>query len=154
MPPATQVTDASGTYEFRNLAPGKYTLQVDEETLPPYFRMPEQTSWELTVQPVRGAYFDIPLFAQRRVSGIVFIDKDGDGKLDPAIDEIVPNATVACGQIKAVAGADGAYLLRALPAGTLEIVATAPGGRKSAALTIEMDAEPSIKSAVNLAIPN
>ena len=153
MPPLTRVTDGSGTYEFRNLAPGKYTVQVDEETLPPYFRMPAQTSWELSVQPIRGSYLDIPMFAQRRISGVVFIDKDSDGKLDPAVDELVPNATVVAGQIKVVAGADGAYLLRGLPAGKIEIVATAADGRKSAALTIELDAEPSIKSAVNLAIP-
>jgi len=153
MPPLTRVTDGGGTYEFRNLAPGKYAIQIDEETLPANFRMPAQTSWELSVQPVRGSYLDIPLFAQRRVSGVVFVDKDGDGKLDPAVDELVPNATVFAGQITAVTGADGAYLLRGLPAGKIEIVATAPGGRKSAALTIELDAEPSIKSAVNLAIP-
>jgi uncharacterized protein (DUF2141 family) len=152
MPPLTRVTDGSGTYEFRNLAPGKYTVQVDEETLPPYFRMPAQTSWELSVQPIRGSYLDIPLFAQRRISGVVFIDKDGDGKLDPAVDELVANATVVAGQIKVVTGADGAYLLRGLPAGKIEIVAAMPGG-KSAALTIDLDAEPSIKSAVNIAIP-
>jgi hypothetical protein len=152
MPPLTRVTDGSGTYEFRNLAPGKYAVQIDEETLPANFRMPAQTSWELSVQPVKGSYLDIPLFAQRRVSGIIFIDKDGDGKLDPAVDEVVPNATVVAGKIKGVSGADGAYLLRGLPAGKIEIVAAGPGG-KSAALTIEMDAEPSIKSAVNLAIP-
>lgn len=153
MPPLTRVTDGSGTYEFRNLPPGKYAIQVDEGTFPAYFRMPEQSSWELSVQPVRGSYLDIPLFAQRRVSGVVFVDKDGDGKLDPAVDELVPNATVVAGQIKAVTGADGAYLLRGLPAGKLEIVATAPGGRKSSTLTIELHAEPSIKSAVDLAIP-
>ena len=153
MSPLARVTDGSGTYEFRNLTPGKYAIQVDDETLPANFRMPAQTSWELSVQPVRGSYLDIPLFAQRRVSGVVFVDKDGDGKLDPAVDELVPDATVVAGQIKAVTGADGVYLLRGLPAGKIEIVAAAPGGRKSVALTIELDPEPSIKSAVNLAIP-
>jgi hypothetical protein len=153
MPPLTRVTDGSGSFEFRNLTPGKYAVQLDEETLPPYFRMPERTSWELSVQPVRGSYVDIPLFAQRRISGVVFVDKDGDGTLDPAVDEVVANATVVAGQIKAVSGPDGAYLLRGLPAGKIKIVATSAGGRNSAPLTIELDAGPSIKPAVNLVIP-
>jgi hypothetical protein len=153
-PSMTRVTDYGGIYEFRNISPGKYSIEVDAETLPAYFRMPAQTSWELTVQPVRGSYLDIPLFAQRRVAGVVFIDKNGDGKLDPAIDEVVPNATVTAGQTKVVTGPDGAYLLRGLPAGKIEIVATDPAGKKSAPFTIELTPEPLIKSAVNLAIPH
>jgi hypothetical protein len=151
-PSATRVTDGGGIYEFRNLPPGKYRIEVDPETLPAYFRMPAQTSWEMSVLPVRGCYLDIPIFAQRRVSGVVFIDKDKDGKFDPAVDEAVPNATVISGKVKAVTGPDGSYLLRGLPAGTIEVTATAPDGRTSSPFSLELPPEPLIKSGVNLPI--
>jgi len=152
-PSATRVTDGGGLYEFRNLPPGKYTVEVDTGTLPAYFRMPAQTSWEMSVLPVRGCYLDIPLFAQRRVSGVIFIDKDQDGKFDPAVDEVVPNATVVSGKVKTVTGTDGTYLLRGLPAGTIEIAATTPDGRTSPPFSLELPPEPLIKSGVNLSIP-
>jgi hypothetical protein len=152
-PSATRVTDGGGLYEFRNLPPGKYTVEVDTGTLPAYFRMPAQTSWEMSVLPVRGCYLDIPLFAQRRVSGVIFIDKDQDGKFDPAVDEVVPNATVVSGKVKTVTGTDGTYLLRGLPAGTIEIAATTPDGRTSHPFSLELPPEPLIKSGVNLSIP-
>jgi hypothetical protein len=153
-PSATRVTDAAGMYEFRNLTPGKYSVEVDTETLPPYFRMPAHTSWEISVLPVRGSYLDIPLFAQRRVSGVVFLDKDMDGKFDPAVDEVVPNATVISGNVKAVTGPDGSYLLRGLPAGMIEVTATTQEGRTSPPAKLELPPEALIKSGVNLAIPN
>ena len=115
--------------------------------------MPAQTSWEISVQPVRGCYLDIPLFAQRRVSGVVFIDKDEDGKFDPTVDEVMPNATVISGNVKAVTGADGSYLLRGLPAGTIEVIATTQDGKTSPPYNLELTPEPLIKSGVNLAIP-
>ena len=152
-PSATRVTDGGGLYEFRNLPPGKYTVEVDTGTLPANFRMPAQTSWELSVLPVRGCYLDIPLFAQRRVSGVIFIDKDQDGKFDPSVDEVVPNATVVSGRVKTVTGPDGTYLLRGLPAGTIEIAATTPDGRTSPPFSLELPPEPLIKSGVNLSIP-
>ena len=153
-PSATRVTDAGGMYEFRNLTPGKYNVEVDTETLPPYFRMPAQTSWEISVLPVRGSYLDIPLFAQRRVSGVVFLDKDMDGKFDPAVDEVVPNATVTSGNVKVVTGPDGAYLLRGLPAGTIEVTATTQEGKTSPPAKLELPPEALIKSGINLPIPH
>lgn len=149
----TRVTDGSGIYEFRSLAPGKYTIQLDPDTLPPNFRAPVQTSWQLTVEAITGSYLDIPLVAQRRVSGVVFIDKDNDGKFDSQIDEAVAGAHVVAGRVDVVTGPDGAYLLRGLPAGNLEIVALAPWGGKSAAVAINLDPEPSIKRGVDLSVP-
>lgn len=148
----TRVTDGSGIYEFRNLAPGKYTIQLDPDTLPPNFGAPVRTAWQLTVEAITGSYLDIPLVAQRRVSGVVFVDKDHDGKFDSQIDEAVAGAHVVAGRVDVITGSDGAYLLRGLPAGNLEIVAIAPWGTKSAAVAIILDPEPSIKRAVDLSV--
>jgi hypothetical protein len=82
-PVFTQTVDASGMYEFRNLAPGSYTLEVDPATLPADFELPAQTSWPVTIKAMQGFYLDVPLVAQRAASGYVFIDKDGDGKYTP-----------------------------------------------------------------------
>ena len=43
--PLIQIVDGSGLYEFRNLAPGKYILEIDSATLPEDFRLPVQMSW-------------------------------------------------------------------------------------------------------------
>ncbi|HTG95546.1 MAG TPA: carboxypeptidase-like regulatory domain-containing protein, partial [Pyrinomonadaceae bacterium] len=77
-----------------------------------------------------------------------------DGKFDPAVDEVVPNATVISGNVKAVTGPDGSYLLRGLPAGTIEVTATSQEGRTSPPTKLELPAEALIKSGVNLAIPH
>ena len=87
------------------------------------------------------------------MSGVVFIDKDEDGKFDPTVDEVMPNATVISGNVKSVTGADGSYLLRGLPAGTIEITATTQDGKTSPPYNLELTPEPLIKSGVNLAIP-
>lgn len=149
--PLAQTVDASGIYEFRNLAPGSYTLEIDHMTLPVDFRLPAQTSWQITVEPLRGSYLDVPLYAQRSVSGVVFMDKDGDGKFDPNIDEPLAGARVVAGQSESPTDHQGAYILRNLPAGKMELIAYAHP-RSSGVTTINFAAEPAMLRAINLAI--
>lgn len=149
--PLAQTVDASGIYEFRNLAPGNYTLEIDPMTLPVDFRLPTQTSWQITVEPLRGLYLDVPLYAQRTVSGVVFMDKDGDGKFDPNIDEPLAGARVVAGQSETPTDQQGAYILRNLPAGKVELIAYAHP-RSSCVTTINFAAEPAMLRAINLAV--
>lgn len=147
-----QVTDSGGTYEFRRLAPGRYLLEINAGTLPPDFRLPAQTSWLVEVEPLQGFYRDLPLAAQRCTSGFVFIDTNGDGQFDPEQDEAVAGGRVVCGQAEAITDSHGAYLLRRLPAGKLELRARTPWASESAPVAVELGAAPSLARGVNLAV--
>lgn len=148
----TQAVNADGEYEFRNLPPGSYLLELDLDSLPPDFQPPAQTSWTLKVVPLRGTYLDVALSAQRAVSGVVFVDTDGDGQFDPQKDEPVEGARVVAGGVEAVTGRGGAYILRHLPAGKLELRALNAAGAAGSTLTIELEAEPVMRRRLNLII--
>ncbi|MBV9958477.1 MAG: pilus assembly protein N-terminal domain-containing protein, partial [Acidobacteria bacterium] len=148
----TQIVTADGEYEFRNLAPGSYLLELDLESLPPDYQPPAVTSWTLKVVPLRGTYLDVAVVAQRAVSGVVFVDVDGDGQFDPQRDEAVEGARVVAGRVEAVTGRGGAYILRNLPAGSLELRASDTSGATNAPLMIELDAEPGIRRHLNLSL--
>lgn len=89
---------ASGMYQFNDLAPGSYLIELDSESIPPDFLLPKKTSWTVTVESLRGSYLDIALAAQRAVSGTVFTDRDGDGKFDSKVDEPLAGARVVAGR--------------------------------------------------------
>lgn len=147
-----QTTGADGTYEFKNLFPGNYTLEIDSATLPANFRLPAQTAWEIKVEPLQGFYFDIPIAAQRAVAGVVFVDKDRDGQFNPQTDELIEGASVIADDNVAVSDGGGGYILRNLQAGKIKLVAVSPLGAKSSPVFVELSAEPVTKRAVNIAV--
>jgi hypothetical protein len=150
--PLSVTVDASGAYQFRNLAPGSYKLEVDPATLPANFSMPSQSSWLVTVKPLETFYLDIPQVAERAVSGIVFIDKDGNGKFDPDNDETVHGARVVSGPTEVTTDERGSYLLRGLPAGRIEVRARTPWGIESLPIILELQAQPVTRRAVNIIV--
>jgi hypothetical protein len=134
-------TDASGLYEFRNLAPGSYTLEVDPASLPADFRPPTRLSWPVTLSPLQDFFMDIPLAAQRAVSGVVYLDRDGDGRFDPARDLPLSGARVAAGKAEAITAANGSYLLRGLPAGHTALLVTRQNG-ESREVSLDLGPDP------------
>jgi hypothetical protein len=144
--------DASGAYQFRNLAPGSYTLQIDPATLPADFRLPSRTSWPVIVEPLQSFYLDIPLAPQRAITGVVFIDNDGDGKFDPEKDEPIEGARVMAMQVEVITGKSGTYILRGLPVGRIEVRARTPLGTESLPLTIDLGAGPVTRRAINIVV--
>jgi hypothetical protein len=151
-PVVTGVVDVGGSYEFRNLRPGTYMLEIDPSTLPANYRLPLQVVWPIRVEPLSSVYLDIPLAAQRAISGIVFIDSDGDGSFDPQKDEVVVGARVTAVGTEALSGTGGSYVLRNLPAGKTEIVAHASWGVKSRPIFLELGAEPATRRNLNLRV--
>lgn len=149
----TETLDSGGTYVFSNLTPGSYQLEIDAMTLPADFRPPRQTSWKVKVEPSQGFHLDIPLVAQRAVSGTVFIDHDGDGQFDAQKDEVVRGARVMYGESQILTGSAGSYLLRNLPAGRIEVRARAPWGAESLSIAVDFGADPATRRGVNLLIP-
>lgn len=149
---ATQSADLSGAYRFSNLMPGVYTLVIDPMTLPANYNSPTQTSWQIRIEPLQNVSQNMALAAQRAVAGIVFIDKDADGRFDPQTDEALVGAQVTAGGTGALSGAGGSYILRNLPAGKMEIRARAASGVVSNAVNIELSAEPNTLRNINLAV--
>ena len=148
------IVDGSGAYEFRSVPPGHYTLELDPASLPADFRMLRQTSWPVLVRPLSNFYLDIPISAQRAVSGVVFIDQDGDGKFNPEKDQAVEGALVVTGTAEVTTGKRGAYILRNLPSGAIKIRARTQAGGESAVLSISLGAEPTRRSGVNFTVPH
>ena len=144
--------DSSGEYQFRNLPPGSYALEIDATTLPADFHMPPQTSWVVTVAPLENFYLDVPLSVQRSISGIVFIDRDGDGKFDPDKDLPVAGARVIASTTEVTTGNGGTYLLRNIPYGKIEVRARAPWGAESIVSIIELGEGPARRKGVNLVV--
>ena len=152
--PSPSVTaDGSGSYQFRNIPPGNYTLELDPETLPADFAMLRQTSWPVVVRPLQNFYLDIPISAQRAVSGFVFVDQDGNGKFDPEKDQPIAGARVRTGKIEVVTGSGGAYILRNIPYGTIEVRARSPWATESTVIQVELGAGPTRRYGINLCVP-
>jgi hypothetical protein len=147
-----QTANGNGQYEFRNLPPGNYILEIDPDTLPADFRLPARTSWPIVVTPLQAFYLDIPFAAQRAIAGIVFIDKDGNGRFDPQKDVVVSGARVVAGKSEAMSNNRGFYLVRNLPAGKLEIEIHLPGGKKNGPFPFQLGPEPALRSNVNLMV--
>jgi hypothetical protein len=146
------IVDGSGVYQFRNVPPGSYTLEIDPATLPADFRVPPRSSWVVTVKPLQTFFLDVPLSAQRALYGVVFVDKDGDGKFDPEKDQPVEGARVTAGKTEVITGKGGRYILRNLPSGRMEVRARAPWGTESGIIIIDLAEGPIRGMGINLAI--
>lgn len=149
----TQAVNANGAYEFSNLLPGDYLLEVEPGSIPADFHMPGQTSWPIRITPLQGTFLDLPFAAQRAVFGTVFFDRDGNGLFNPDNDEPVKGAIVTAGRAEARTDNRGAYILRNLPAGELKIFALTSGGSKSDTASLVLGPSPVFRRNINLAIP-
>jgi hypothetical protein len=145
-------TDASGLYNFRNLAPGSYTLEIDPASLPADFRPPARRSWPVTLSPLQDFFMDIPVAAQRAVSGIIFIDHDGDDRFDPARDRPLAGVRVTTGKAETATDSNGSYLLRGLPAGHVTLRVTRQDGR-SRGTSLDLGPGPTFTRGHNVGFP-
>jgi hypothetical protein len=146
-------TGPGGIYRFPQVRPGNYTLEVDPATLPANFRFPAQSSREIRVEPLQEYYLYIPVSAERAIAGIIFIDNDGDRQFNPRKDQTVEGAYVTANGRAAVSGVNGAYILRNLAAGKVQLHVRSPQGAESSSIVIELGAEPITKREVNIMMP-
>lgn len=148
-PALSQTVAAGGTYEFRNVPPGSYMLEVDAASLPADFRLHAGASWALTVSPLRGVFQGIPVAARRAIAGRIFVDGDGDASFDPRSDTALAGVLVSAAGVETLTATDGSYLLRNLPAGRVFVRAARPGG-DARSVTIELGTEPSFRRNLNI----
>lgn len=153
------VTDEGGNYQFETLPPGRYSLELDIASVPENFKIPQKAAQTIEVLPLEGTYLDLPLSAQRAVTGTVYRDVDRNGQYSPSIDLPLGGALLKVfdaetGEllINTVAAKDGAYILRNLPAGTILIEFHHPAQQGAGRLTLKLDAEPVMLEQINLAL--
>ena len=109
-------------------------------------------TWLITISPLQGSYLDIPFAAQRAISGIVYIDRDGNGKYDSEKDLTVKGARVVAGKSEALSSQSGSYLLRNLPAGKIDFRVYVPGRNAQTSLRLELASDPGMRTGVDLRI--
>jgi hypothetical protein len=150
--PVSQTVDGGGAYEFLNVAPGDYRLELDLATLPADFRVPAQTAWPVRVESLKNSYMDLPLSAQRAISGVIFIDRDGDGQFNETKDDPVDGVRVLAGRSETLTSRQGLYFLRNLPAGKIEVRIYSKSGDRLGTRMIELTAAPNILTAIDVAV--
>jgi protocatechuate 3,4-dioxygenase beta subunit len=75
------MTDARGGYQFRHLPSGTYQLRLEEASLPADYRAADGVR-QLTVNPKTRQEVDLRVTPLNAITGTVYCDLDGDGRLD------------------------------------------------------------------------
>jgi subtilisin-like proprotein convertase family protein len=96
---ATQVTTASGAYNFSNVASGRYYINVVQSSLPANYRLntpPADKVVNLGIGGIRsnvnfGYWLDS---GNATVTGNIFSDLNGDGNFNPGEPAVVPSGGV------------------------------------------------------------
>ena len=146
------VSGDDGTFEFKYLRPGEYTIEIDRGTLPATVPAPNRQVATLRVEVARRTRFDLRVVPQRLISGTVFIDNDGDGRYSPGKDETVSGAYVMANGNFAVSDENGAYVLCNLPAGRLGLLLISPKKDENTHLVLDIGTGPMTKRIVNIPV--
>lgn len=141
-----------GSFEFGALSPGKYTLQIDPATLPANYRLPESLESTIEVEEYKDSRFQLAIAPHRSITGIVFIDRDGDGRYRKEKDEAVAGATIAVDGHILETDAEGSYSFRDLPPGRVAILIRHPKKEESTHLVLFLSAGPVNNRVVNIPI--
>lgn len=147
-----RVTGPAGTYEFGNLRPGRYVVEFDSKSLPLNFQIPAVMSSSIVVEPLRSSYYDVPIAAQRAIAGILFIDNDHDQLYTAGKDRPFEGASVYMNDKNAISDADGAYILRNLPAGPAKLIVRLANGTEITSRILELSTGPVTVRSVNLPV--
>ena len=103
---ASSATD--GFYSIRRASPGEHTLSVDLSTVPDGYRtlVPVQQTFQTEEGQILQQ--DLPLKAQRNVSGAVYVDADGNGSRG-AQEKGIEGIRIRLDGQQAATDAEGAY---------------------------------------------
>jgi hypothetical protein len=144
------ISDENGSFSFEYLAPGTYTLRIDPASLPAKYRPVAPGPQKIEVGSAGNVECDLQIAAQRTVSGVVFIDKDGDAVFDARKDQPVTGAIVRSQRQIAISDAAGAYELRELPGGRVGLVVESPTHDKNTHIVLELGPGPVSNRVVNV----
>lgn len=137
-----QISDPVGSFHFAGLPAGRYELQIDPVSVPAKFHAQRDNSWTINVEACGRFRINLPIVAERAISGVVFIDKNRNGRYNPGKDVPVGGAIVTVGQELALSQANGHYLFRDLPAGPIPILVRWPGSNQTTHMMIQLVKDP------------
>ena len=147
-----QYTNEIGSYDFPDVGPGDYTVQIDTATLPANYRSEADSPMPVKVRPLDRSYINIGLVPQRVISGVIYIDKDNDGVFKPGKDEVVEGAFVTTGLLFAVSDEKGMFVLKELPAGRVGLLVNWPKGSDSTHVLLDLGSGPVTNRVINIPI--
>ena len=141
-----------GTFEFKYLAPGDYEIEIDRATLPNAYPAPPRRISTVAVQAARRTHFDLHIAPPRAISGVVFIDADGDGAYKPGKDHVIAGATVSANGCFAVSDENGVYVLKDLPAGRVALLVSSAANNANTHVVLDIANGPVTNRIVNVPI--
>ena len=147
-----RLTDEKGRYDFTDLPAAKYSLEVDTLSIPPHFRQSGVMVSPVSFEPSAAVKAETPAAELRTIQGIVFIDKDGDGKYKAGKDELVSGAFITANGRYTRSDANGSYVLSQLPAGRTSLLATTPRTKNRAEIVFDLASGPVTNRIINVAI--
>ncbi|MDD3717767.1 MAG: SdrD B-like domain-containing protein [Actinomycetota bacterium] len=133
--PQVTVTDADGYFYFGHLLPGKYTVSVDESTVPDYYPLsPVTVEVDVVCGVTVKVYFSEAPYGS--ISGKKWLDADYDGVWDEEEAEFIAGITINLYEgsppgdliASAVTGEDGYFEFTHLEPGTYTLVETEKEG--------------------------
>ncbi len=151
-------SDSSGRIEFRDIVPGTYQVEIDENTVPPDYVLEQiARARQIEVSPAQIKSFALPVQALRAIRGTVFYDANRNGIHDPG-ESGIEGVRVAAGDQVVVSGAQGEFLFIGLPAADIEIKLDPDGPVPDefrallAPVHVKLGMEPGVKNGVALAV--
>ncbi len=116
----SEVTDSQGRYHFAGVSPGDHTVELDVLTLPADILTVTSSQQTVTLAQGEKKEARFLLKPMRFISGKVFWDKNGNGKLDPG-EPGVEGIHVRVGSLESVTDNTGAYYITGMKAGDVNL---------------------------------
>lgn len=145
-----RISNTNGTFDFPELPPGIYTIELDPLSIPGKFRISNIKVPTVNVEASQIYDVEAPITAKRTISGVVFEDKDGDGQFRPGKDKPIEGASVSINGIFATSNESGRYTLHDLPAGRIGLNVRWPKGNENTQVVIFLDPGPVTNRIVNI----
>jgi hypothetical protein len=131
-------TMGDGYYRMLDVRAGTAILTLDTITLP--FNLLPLAEAKKTIEVKAGEYYEenFPLYALRTVIGTVFVDENGNNRLDTG-EKGVTDVVLKCADSTAITDNTGRFFLKKLPGGKQEVILDV----KSIPAGYELSVEPS-----------
>ncbi len=147
-----EYSNEDGSFEFSALGPGKYSIRMHPESLPPHYRMPEKTEVVLDVEAYQNATFELAVAPRRSITGVVFIDIDGDGRYRQGKDQAVAGASIAVEGKITETDENGSYSFHELSPGRVGLLIRHPKKNESTHIVLFLSAGPVNNRVVNIPV--
>jgi hypothetical protein len=113
----TSTTDEKGHYKISGVTGKTATLELKVETLPKGYAPTSSTRREIDVVHAKNKRVDFGFATRTEISGIVFFDKNKNGRFDPGEEPIRNVVLTLDGKTRAVSSTLGEFMFRKISGG-------------------------------------